>query len=427
MLFAFHPQFLQLYFFAFRAYIGEIQAFNSSYSTGLQFIMNIWFTILAQISPDFLHLFDLLPKDAPLSFSNIPFPFYYSSQLIPFLFVASIPLFLADMGCLILIARVFRNLKPVLFWLFNPIIMVGAYIFGRPEIIVALLLIYSFYSYKKENFLLCWISLFLSHLLFPLLLLFTFPVFLLKPLTPLFSQQVGIIALCLIAYFFYPHLFTSILGAGLALILFFYLIGYEKFSLKISPIVLIIFTGILFLINDLSLSGLSLLFQQIQHSQIFTLLMNYRLGGVNVELYVVVLYLVFAFLFIVQKRFPATKEFLIPLLFIHTCFMLLIMFTTTEYLLIALPILYLGQWSKYTPLPYLLLISLAGFFLLLMHWQGEVLLYSFALLSPREILGSDFLTGDLPYQLASLGKTMINGCLLFIILQEFFLLKKAHG
>lgn len=427
MIFSFHPHFIELYFYAYRHSLGELQPFHSPISTGLQFLINIWFSILTRLPGDLTGFLELLPRGIPLDFESIPSTFYYSVYLLPFLFLAHIPFFLADMGCLYIIARKFRSLKAVFFWLFNPVILICVYILGRPEIIIVFLIIYGYYSFHRQKQLRSYICFLFAHLFFPALLLFSFPIYFMKPENGLFQQLAGITVLSIITHLFYPELFLPILVLSTGILVFFCQKPGSIRILRITPLLISIYCVFLLAFNFDYIYYFQNTLQRILDHPMTVRALSFHLFNVNNEIYFFMTYIVFAMLWLLQKKITATHNNIINVLVLHSFCLVLLMTLPLSLLLVILPLFYIIYRHHYQHVYTLLVIAGSGFMFSLFYQYPEVFTHAFLILSPAEFLNQPMMSEPFSFQLASVGTSILFACVLFVLAKESYRLKNFYG
>jgi hypothetical protein len=79
-------------------------------------------------------------------------------NIIYYMFLLKIPYLILDIGLAILLFKIFNNLKPFYFWLFNPISIYLIYILGNFDILPTFLTVLSFYFLRKQKLLFSYLS-----------------------------------------------------------------------------------------------------------------------------------------------------------------------------------------------------------------------------------------------------------------------------
>lgn len=421
MPFTIHTDLINVYHRSYMAMNGDIQFHHARITAAIQFVHDIWFRIIHLILGDpvcsFLGEF---PPQMSLPFSALSNNILSYEGIFSFLILAKLPYFLAELGCIYLLARFFKLRKGLLYWVYNPVILIAAYILGRYDVLIALFVLISLIALGRKKNRLMWAFLYISVVLRPPLLFFLFPFFLFtyKDNRQFFSMcalpVIGISSMMIPRYAPYLIPFSVVAAYGISHLQIELL---EKIRGWMSNRVIQI------------LSGLAIcIFIGRKHREIFSFLggfnkldymLNLQFSGGFDRIYLIIPYFLTLFMYYRSHPLPFNVKKVHFMLFINTLILFLLSYLHIQYFLWGLPLLFLFNYKK-LKLDTVWLVSffLLGMGLYLLHWDNQLLIKPFLLFSPDKILSmplfSETYGNALVLKLCSIGKSVLAALSLFI-------------
>jgi len=136
---------------------SSLIAYQGIFSGGLQIVINYFHAFFLWIFKPLMPYFDSILYDPGMrggtSWEMLE-TFVYHPNVFRTLFLFKVPYLLFDLGCALLLLRIFKNgkkgLAAFIFWMVNPVLIFATYIAARHEVVAIFFILLSLY-YAKNN------------------------------------------------------------------------------------------------------------------------------------------------------------------------------------------------------------------------------------------------------------------------------------